>query len=145
MSHTGSFSGTATIFKRLIIDNVPVVYVLFANTEMGNSDDWRSDRANTLWGAVSSLNMSEVATLAGFDDSDGDGIIDIADNCIESPNPDQIDSDFDGVGNACSPSSAYDESKDSSNSTPGFSFLVLFLAVGVAVFSRKDDKKKLQY
>jgi hypothetical protein len=35
-------------------------------------------------------------------DSDGDGIPDELDNCPNLPNPDQKDSDFDGVGDACS-------------------------------------------
>lgn len=34
-------------------------------------------------------------------DSDGDGILDSEDNCPNTPNPDQADSDGDGVGDAC--------------------------------------------
>ena len=34
-------------------------------------------------------------------DSDQDGIADLADNCALAPNPDQFDADFDFVGNAC--------------------------------------------
>jgi hypothetical protein len=34
-------------------------------------------------------------------DSDGDGIVDNADNCPYTPNADQLDSDDDGVGDAC--------------------------------------------
>jgi hypothetical protein len=34
-------------------------------------------------------------------DSDGDGIIDIRDNCVDVSNPDQSDLDHDGVGDAC--------------------------------------------
>ncbi len=36
-----------------------------------------------------------------FVDSDGDGVLDITDNCIDVPNPDQADSDGDGLGDAC--------------------------------------------
>ncbi len=35
------------------------------------------------------------------DDSDGDGVPDCADNCIDTPNPDQADCDDDGEGDAC--------------------------------------------
>jgi len=34
-------------------------------------------------------------------DTDGDGIPDSEDNCIDEPNPDQADSDEDGVGDLC--------------------------------------------
>jgi hypothetical protein len=36
-------------------------------------------------------------------DSDGDGVPDNADNCVSVPNPDQADSDHNGVGDACEP------------------------------------------
>lgn len=34
-------------------------------------------------------------------DSDGDGVIDCDDNCIETPNNDQADADQDGIGDVC--------------------------------------------
>nr|WP_242589569.1 putative metal-binding motif-containing protein [Corallococcus macrosporus] len=34
-------------------------------------------------------------------DSDGDGVADDVDNCPAVPNPDQTDTDQDGVGDAC--------------------------------------------
>jgi len=34
-------------------------------------------------------------------DSDGDGVVDDIDNCIDIPNPDQVDTDGDGLGDAC--------------------------------------------
>ncbi|MEM7082893.1 MAG: hypothetical protein AAF465_09170 [Pseudomonadota bacterium] len=36
-------------------------------------------------------------------DSDGDGIFDSVDNCTLVPNPDQIDTNTDGIGNRCDP------------------------------------------
>ena len=34
-------------------------------------------------------------------DSDGDGVLDVSDNCPNIPNPDQTDTDLDGQGDAC--------------------------------------------
>jgi len=34
-------------------------------------------------------------------DTDGDGILDVADNCPNTPNPNQEDTDGDGIGDAC--------------------------------------------
>jgi uncharacterized repeat protein (TIGR01451 family) len=34
-------------------------------------------------------------------DSDDDGVPDLTDNCVNDPNPDQADTDGDGIGNAC--------------------------------------------
>ncbi|MEO8574233.1 MAG: PxKF domain-containing protein [Pyrinomonadaceae bacterium] len=34
-------------------------------------------------------------------DTDGDGVVDTADNCPATPNPDQADTDGDGIGDAC--------------------------------------------
>jgi hypothetical protein len=34
-------------------------------------------------------------------DTDQDGAPDSEDNCVSTPNPDQLDTDGDGIGNAC--------------------------------------------
>jgi hypothetical protein len=36
-------------------------------------------------------------------DSDSDGIFNVNDNCVDTPNADQADSDGDGVGDVCEP------------------------------------------
>ena len=38
---------------------------------------------------------------ASASDSDGDGVMDLVDNCLSAANPDQLDSDLDSVGDAC--------------------------------------------
>ncbi len=41
--------------------------------------------------------------MVSSQDSDGDGIVDSLDNCVDDPNPVQTDSDLDGTGDACDP------------------------------------------
>lgn len=47
-----------------------------------------------------------------FADSDGDGINDIRDNCPNVPNPSQIDSDNDKIGDDCDNSISIKNSLD---------------------------------
>ena len=42
-----------------------------------------------------------VEVCCNYPDTDGDGVLDDADNCPAVPNPDQADSDGDGIGDAC--------------------------------------------
>ena len=44
--------------------------------------------------------MTSLKLVAGFD-RDGDGIVDAVDDCPFFANPDQVDTDHDGRGNAC--------------------------------------------
>lgn len=48
-------------------------------------------------------------------DADGDSIPDYCDNCLMEQNPDQLDTDFDGLGNACDPDDDDDTVLDESD------------------------------
>lgn len=51
--------------------------------------------------AEGSICLESVCVAPVEGDQDGDGIPDEEDNCVRTPNPDQVDSDEDGVGDAC--------------------------------------------
>lgn len=61
---------------------------------------------HTLSGKVYASNVNGLLFILDFDslpapDSDGDGVIDIDDNCLLTPNPDQADYNGDGFGDLC--------------------------------------------
>lgn len=67
------------------------VLVTFFTISVEVTNDCGSDTSN---GFVVDFNCE-------FADSDGDGIGDLVDNCVDTPNPDQADADGDGVGDVC--------------------------------------------
>jgi choice-of-anchor B domain-containing protein len=54
-------------------------------------------------GRIIASDMQTGLYVLEMDDTDGDGIFDVIDNCIDTPNPSQADSDGDGTGDACEP------------------------------------------
>lgn len=53
---------------------------------------------------IQRLYLNSLIWATGFSpDTDGDGVLDISDNCVFVPNADQADSDHNGVGDACEP------------------------------------------
>jgi hypothetical protein len=55
---------------------------------------------------------------APLPDSDGDGVPDQNDNCVSTPNPSQLDTDGDGIGNACDADDDNDGVADGADNCP---------------------------
>ena len=85
---------------------------------------------NTCSGTFSTVNVPEgagfdvevqtnqVLLVATSNDSDGDGIADDQDNCPAVANPDQLDTDEDGLGDACDPDDDNDGVEDDDDNCP---------------------------
>ena len=111
---TNQFNGTAEMFDLdlALLDVTAPGEPVPVTTSAG-----RGDNSENLWvslraGRQYQLEVRRAPGQPAFDwpyalawriadDSDGDGIPDDLDNCIEVANPDQRDSDGDGYGNAC--------------------------------------------
>jgi len=59
------------------------------------------------WGDVTKNPGAAGFTAGDLNDDDGDGILNRVDNCPQNPNPDQRDSDQDGVGDVCDQCDVY--------------------------------------
>ena len=109
--------GTPDLFNSLL-DDFPAVETLVP----GNTYRLQVDaRATCNTSALSKSDMLEV-TLEVAPDSDDDGLFNFEDNCVFVANPDQRDTDGDGIGSLCDPDL-------DNNCTVNFSDLLLFKEV----------------
>ncbi len=74
-------------------------YILFSTPQAVDSDSDGLVDINDPCPADRANSCLMLPDLHG--DSDGDGVEDFLDNCLQVPNPDQADSDGDGFGDAC--------------------------------------------
>jgi hypothetical protein len=68
-------------------DNQPLVQIRIITTDAAGTDEW--------------VGIDDISVTAGVMDFDGDGIPDQIDNCPTVYNPDQLDCDNNGIGDAC--------------------------------------------
>jgi large repetitive protein len=54
-------------------------------------------------GGMATATVTITVTASSAPDRDGDSVPDVVDNCPDDRNPDQVDFDLDGIGNACDP------------------------------------------
>jgi hypothetical protein len=95
-----------------------------------------SDASRTTFASVD-LEISENV------DRDGDGVIDADDNCVEEPNPQQLDWDRDGEGNECDASPGSEPPQTGCRTAVGdqggwVTSLLLWLALGIASRRRRS-------
>ncbi len=81
-------------------------YKIYANPETVNSSYVNYEEAPNLSSSVGVKRVTGALSVSAnpafvLSDTDGDGIPNVADNCINTPNPDQADVDQNGRGDVC--------------------------------------------
>jgi hypothetical protein len=90
-------------------DDTAVIHVYEDGSEL---EVISPEDGETTVGEGLSLTQIDLVVSTSSMDSDGDGILDVVDNCPDTPNPNQEDSDEDGVGDACECRSDFDSDGD---------------------------------
>jgi hypothetical protein len=88
------------------------------------STDPEATTTSTTTGGVVATGTTEVGSSSGSTtggppgDADGDGVPDDADDCVDVPDPDQVDTDGDGLGDACDEDDDDDDVPDAEDGCP---------------------------
>ena len=106
----GLWTGNSVLPGCIDLDSFDTGYAFTGNLAVGQT-------MNTEGACCGHLNVSAEFTDAS-QDSDGDGIGDTADNCVDVPNNDQANLDADAQGDACDPDDDNDTVNDGSDNCP---------------------------
>jgi hypothetical protein len=77
--------------------------------------NWQPDECDISTGFSLDVNTNSIPDECEVTDTDGDGVPDSLDNCVNVANAGQGDDDSDDVGNACDLCAGYDDALDSDN------------------------------
>jgi hypothetical protein len=97
LSVSGNGRGCNTLTGRFIIHEI-------GHDASGTVDRLAADLEQHCEGGIPALfAFIRFNSAVAIPDADADGVRDIQDNCVAVSNPDQVDTDGDGIGNACDP------------------------------------------